>query len=51
MPGRRRTLTAAVRHNHADYDKRQAAGTDRQSARDAVGPQVHSIVDSWRRAT
>ncbi|MGJ5819035.1 DUF2293 domain-containing protein [Paludibaculum fermentans] len=41
-------VAAAVRHNHTDYDQRLAAGADRESARAAVGPQVHRILDAWR---
>ncbi|MGC4051197.1 MAG: DUF2293 domain-containing protein [Paludibaculum sp.] len=43
-------VAAAVRHNHTDYDERLSAGADRESARAAVGPQVHRILDAWRRA-
>jgi hypothetical protein len=41
-------VTAAVRHEHTEYDALLAAGVERDLARQQVADQVQAILASWR---
>lgn len=42
-------VTAAVRHQHTEYDTLLAAGLDRALARQQVADQVQAILAAWRK--
>ena len=41
-------VTAAVRHNHTNYDELLASGAEREIARRRVGEQVDDILEQWQ---